>query len=206
MADKTGIEWTDATWHEKSAAKRIGVDVSVYVGKREEGMKWCYSCKDWHKKSVFSIDRSRGDGLASSCRGRAARVEKPRATEAERRERANASYRRYYASEAGADIRARVYARKRSIAPIPSWWRAEQLQRGCAYCGMEANSLDHFIPVALGGDSHPGNLVPACQSCNSKKKHSDPMIWMGRLLPDFIDDICVRPMAGISAIELLGVV
>lgn len=40
----------------------------------------------------------------------------------------------------------------------------------CLYCGSTKNiSADHVIPVAKGGTHSIGNLVPACQSCNSSK-------------------------------------
>jgi hypothetical protein len=42
-------------------------------------------------------------------------------------------------------------------------------QYTCAYCGREATTVDHIIPVSLGGDAHPSNLVAACVPCNSSK-------------------------------------
>lgn len=39
----------------------------------------------------------------------------------------------------------------------------------CVYCGEDANSIDHRIPLSRGGSHWPANLVPACRSCNSKK-------------------------------------
>lgn len=43
----------------------------------------------------------------------------------------------------------------------------------CAYCGGEADTVDHIIPVNLGGQAEPGNLVAACNRCNGLK--SDKM-------------------------------
>lgn len=42
-------------------------------------------------------------------------------------------------------------------------------QYTCAYCGREATTVDHIIPVSLGGDAHPSNLVACCVACNSSK-------------------------------------
>jgi hypothetical protein len=42
-------------------------------------------------------------------------------------------------------------------------------QYTCAYCGREATTVDHIIPVSLGGDAHPTNLVACCVACNSSK-------------------------------------
>jgi hypothetical protein len=45
----------------------------------------------------------------------------------------------------------------------------------CVYCGDEANTVDHVIPIENGGTDHPDNLVAACLRCNSafgaKTKH-----------------------------------
>jgi len=44
----------------------------------------------------------------------------------------------------------------------------------CAYCGCEFDlfnkpTRDHVIPISKGGHNTKENIVPACQSCNSKK-------------------------------------
>jgi hypothetical protein len=43
----------------------------------------------------------------------------------------------------------------------------------CVYCGEtfpgERLSLDHVQPRMRGGDNSPGNLVTACQPCNTRK-------------------------------------
>lgn len=37
--------------------------------------------------------------------------------------------------------------------------------------------MDHIIPIARGGKSTKGNLVPACKACNTQKKQLLPMEW-----------------------------
>ena len=40
----------------------------------------------------------------------------------------------------------------------------------CYYCGQDATTADHVIPIAAGGDPiDQSNLVASCISCNSKK-------------------------------------
>lgn len=196
------IEWTDETWwHEKTAAKRIGVPVDEYVARLSINEKWCTRCKAWHSRFIFLKDASRGDGLAASCRGY--RTPPRPATSEEIAERKRRSYREYYAGNGGPRIRSRNYARKRHHAPIPSWWREDLLAFGCAYCDAAATTVDHVIPLSASGPTTPGNLVPACTSCNSQKKASDPQPWIDRMRPEFIEMISVRPLVGCGALELL---
>jgi hypothetical protein len=59
--------------------------------------------------------------------------------------------------------------------------RYEILRRddhACRYCGQRAPdvplTVDHVIPVALGGTDEPTNLVTACKDCNAGKSSSSP--------------------------------
>jgi 5-methylcytosine-specific restriction endonuclease McrA len=61
--------------------------------------------------------------------------------------------------------------------------RAYQLAEGtCTYCGRKFESIrsatwDHVVPVSRGGSFGIGNLVPACQSCNSSKQDKTITEW-----------------------------
>jgi 5-methylcytosine-specific restriction endonuclease McrA len=54
----------------------------------------------------------------------------------------------------------------------PPGWRKIRLQvfaamgRSCYRCGAYATTVDHVIPVVLGGSHDLGNLRPACARCN----------------------------------------
>lgn len=51
--------------------------------------------------------------------------------------------------------------------------RSEVLQRDyftCHYCGQEANTVDHLIPISKGGTDEATNMVAACNPCNSGKR------------------------------------
>ena len=59
-----------------------------------------------------------------------------------------------------------------------AWWQ-RRIQRGvCAYCGSAFApaelTMDHVVPVARGGRSTRGNVVPACKECNNRKKLATP--------------------------------
>lgn len=65
--------------------------------------------------------------------------------------------------------------------PISRRLRFEILRRDnstCRYCGGTAPevalTVDHVIPIALGGGDDPSNLVTACVSCNSGKTSTNP--------------------------------
>jgi hypothetical protein len=49
----------------------------------------------------------------------------------------------------------------------------------CLYCGND-NPIrwDHFHAVSRGGDTVPGNLVPACQRCDDSKQDKDVDEWV----------------------------
>lgn len=38
--------------------------------------------------------------------------------------------------------------------------------RSCWWCGRPAGTVDHVVPVVLGGKHELANLVPACARCN----------------------------------------
>jgi 5-methylcytosine-specific restriction endonuclease McrA len=48
----------------------------------------------------------------------------------------------------------------------------------CQWCGLEADTVDHIVPVAKGGTDHDENLVAACRRCNYSKKDSMPVDFL----------------------------
>ncbi len=60
-----------------------------------------------------------------------------------------------------------------------SWWET-QIQDGlCHFCqqtvGADNLTMDHLVPLARGGKSTRGNIVPACLTCNKKKQLATPV-------------------------------
>jgi 5-methylcytosine-specific restriction endonuclease McrA len=70
----------------------------------------------------------------------------------------------------------------------------EQFGGHCAYCEAEATTWDHVIPIVNGGATVPGNVVPACLSCNSSKKDSEVFVWLvrtGRMPSPHLIDVLI---------------
>jgi hypothetical protein len=58
-------------------------------------------------------------------------------------------------------------------------WVRDGLQ--CLYCGAKMGehllTIDHFVPLQLGGANEPGNYVTACRNCNKSKGAREPRPW-----------------------------
>ena len=59
-----------------------------------------------------------------------------------------------------------------------AWWKSQLAAGICYYCEQAFKpaelTMDHKIPVARGGRSTKGNVVPCCKECNTHKKHKTP--------------------------------
>lgn len=134
------------------------VDKKTRREMKNKGMLYCSKCEKFLPKDEMTKNG----------------VRKKHANEAARK--------RYHENEA---VRMTVYqynySRKRKLNKIPKWYieqMREDFSGKCAYCGKKATTIDHIIPVSKGGNSVPGNVVPACQSCNSSKKNKDLFKWI----------------------------
>jgi len=63
------------------------------------------------------------------------------------------------------------------------WWKRRCAAGICHYCGKKLPAkeltMDHIVPIAKGGKSTKGNVVPCCADCNTQKKSSLLMDWKG---------------------------
>ncbi|MCF8037587.1 MAG: HNH endonuclease [Desulfobacteraceae bacterium] len=61
------------------------------------------------------------------------------------------------------------------------WWKRKCAKGVCHYCGRQVPpgelTMDHIVPIARGGKSTRGNVVPCCKACNTRKKDQLPMEW-----------------------------
>ena len=61
------------------------------------------------------------------------------------------------------------------------WWKRILNENNCYYCGKhfppKEMTMDHKVPIARGGKSTKGNVVPSCKACNTKKKCKTSAEW-----------------------------
>ena len=61
------------------------------------------------------------------------------------------------------------------------WWKRKRDKGTCHYCGRsflpKELTMDHIVPIARGGKTTKGNVVPCCKECNNQKKQLLPMEW-----------------------------
>ncbi|HMR51235.1 MAG TPA: HNH endonuclease [Amaricoccus sp.] len=194
MSDQSTIEWTDATLFGPPLPRRcrgcgrtlpieaFSVDQSRpdghgYVCRRcrrvspegvpnrveraqarLQGRAWCCDCAAWHPVSEVTKQ-----GLC--------------------REHQRASDRTLYARDLKHRQRRRdhVARHKRGVSAVPLIGveaLTELFDGVCAYCPAQADTWDHVVPVSKGGITEPGNVLPACRSCNSSKRDRDLDEWL----------------------------
>ena len=125
--------------------------------KKEKGLAWCRGCRAW--LPIENVHR----GACRQCHNREARERYARDEEFRNRRRQRSA------------------AYQRGVEPVPPEGRdvlMEDFQGLCAYCCAPADTWDHIIPVSDGGQTTPGNIVPACTSCNSSKRAKDVADWL----------------------------
>jgi len=78
------------------------------------------------------------------------------------------------------DLLRRERARARELRQS-GWWKRKLSTGICYYCrrrvGTVALTMDHIVPLARGGRSVRGNVVPACKDCNTRKQTLLPVEW-----------------------------
>jgi len=114
---------------------------------RERGLGWCRRCQNWLPLEL---------------------LDKNRLCLEHRREEG----REYYAANAE-KVRRLKCLRKRGVERLSREdqdFLTSQFGGQCVYCGKRATGWDHIRPVVRGGQTEQGNIVPACQRCNSSKK------------------------------------
>jgi 5-methylcytosine-specific restriction protein A len=59
------------------------------------------------------------------------------------------------------------------------WWQLKCSKKSCYYCEKTLKqieiTMDHIIPIARGGKTQSGNVVPSCRDCNKNKGVETPV-------------------------------
>lgn len=152
---------------------------------REKCRRWCAANPNKYREKLRRWRRRN----IEKCR------EASRAWKRANRERANASCRRWKLAH---KEKVREFVRKREsqrragrsaalIALDLSCKESRFLLFGsrCAYCAAKSKlTVDHVLPLKLGGLDEPANIVPACARCNGSK-HANPVADWYRRQPFF---------------------
>jgi 5-methylcytosine-specific restriction endonuclease McrA len=80
---------------------------------------------------------------------------------------------------------AREAWRSRQSGKRQKWMRVMRallLPAPCAYCGGDADVVEHVIPRTRGGPDKRSNVVPACTRCNLAKRNRTPEEWKADML------------------------
>ncbi len=168
-------------WNKSGNARRgKAIAAPIFVRDGVPG-KACVKCLEWKPLEKFARHESCAGGrrnTCTTCEGRRARSNNPAAC--------LRSVKQYQATHPEAvrlhrqvGHRSRYGRVKRGPGVSVAAYRAILAAYGgcCAYCGEPATTMDHVTPLAQGGLHEPGNVVPACRPCNSRKQNRTPEQW-----------------------------
>ena len=70
----------------------------------------------------------------------------------------------------------------------------------CHYCGQDATTVDHIIPIVKGGDPiSMDNMVAACRRCNSSKGSRSEGLFLQRSVTPPVFPDYISPMRSVMA-------
>lgn len=173
-ANASRIKDNVKNWSERNA-DRVKERAAGRYRKKADAIK--AAAKEW-----ASLNKVRRKEIAEKS------AEKNRSRKNEQQRIANREFYRLYPDVAREEGRMRAAIRRSRAVEAGinikrSDWRAliDFFETGvCLYCKTYGHKLtmDHWIPVSLGGKTEVGNLIPCCKSCNSRKSNKHPDEWM----------------------------
>jgi len=131
--------------------------------------KVCRLCGQWKPLSRYHRAKRNSDGLRHRCKSCARKltrtwhVENPVKSKDQR-------------------IRRRMREDAAFVSEIDSDNLYAEYGHRCAYCGQSNVELtiDHVVPITLGGSHTRDNVVPACRRCNASKNNTPLVVWLAR--------------------------
>jgi Ser/Thr protein kinase RdoA (MazF antagonist)/5-methylcytosine-specific restriction endonuclease McrA len=143
--------------------------------------------KDFGKISAFPHDKRGGlqvnrdsQGSQNWTSGVGSKLRNPLETMAKKTKTLNSGDTYHILDTAHTDpVRLKREREKARSLKKSQWWLSLVNQGICHHCGgrFPANKLtmDHLVPLARGGTSAQGNIVPSCKACNSAKGLETPL-------------------------------
>lgn len=58
----------------KTAARKVGCSVEVWLTRRAAGERWCTTCRHWHDIDTMTRDAGRADGIGLRCKPCASQI------------------------------------------------------------------------------------------------------------------------------------
>ncbi len=137
----------------KSIVKKMGMTYEGYISQVNKGLKWCTRCKQWLPRDSFGNDKTRTDGLDSTCFAcRRVKIKRQRQYHPPSDNiRQNAAY-------------AVAAAIKRGNLASPD-------KLPCFYCGKPAVLYHHHLGYSR---SHFLDIQALCKSCHTKVHWGTP--------------------------------
>lgn len=158
-----------------------GLVAPVFVRDGVAG-KVCVGCLVWFSLERFALHASCAGGrrsICTTCEGQRAYAANPQRVIAAVRAYQKRNPEKVRMQKRASDRRRHKKKMHGAGVSIAEYRAVFAMYGGlCAYCGVkEADTLDHVIPLAKGGEHDVTNVVPACRSCNFAK-HTE--VWRPR--------------------------
>src|SRR3990167_6068733 len=150
-----------------------------------ENMKRCPRCGELKPFSEFHRSRANRDGLFGYCKP--CKIAYNTDSVRKNMPAFMRRLRRYWQTPTGKAMRRAAVRNRRARLPGPIGWTDLELlydahDRRCVYCGKKCDpTMDHFVPLDLGGPHEISNIVHACSSCNSHKIYKHPSVFLSPL-------------------------
>lgn len=182
---KANAEWRAANPDKMQAARDVWMSVPANAERRKDKEHQRYLLQrdlfnqrslDWRKtnREQYLKNRKRGyrvNAVRERARSKTWKLKNPEKT----RQTIKNWIRKNPDKKRAHDARYRANKNNCAVNDFTAaqWRRLKEMYGGrCAYCTRSSARLeqDHVIPLSRGGNNTMNNMLPACKSCNSRKK------------------------------------